>query len=147
MKLCPICGLAKDVSAFYRTSSYCKPCHKQRSREYRKQPHQRTKIRAAKNAWLKDHPEVNRRNVAAFRARRRASRVPVIVSPDHVLVREAVTRLGMTKQRVQQLIDHGQLAAIRERGRWAIDRADLERMLEQRAQVTDRLGDARPAED
>ncbi len=73
--------------------------------------------------------------------------MPVIVSPDHVLVREAVTRLGMTKQRVQQLIDHGQLAAIRERGRWAIDRADLERMLEQRVQVTDRLGDARPAED
>jgi len=127
-----MCGVAKDVSAFYPTSSYCKPCHKQRSREYRKQPHQRTKIRAAKNAWLKDHPEVNRRNVAAFRARRKASRVPVTVSPDHALVREAVIRLGMTKQRMQQLIDHGQLVAVRKGRHWLIDRSDLERFVTQR---------------
>jgi excisionase family DNA binding protein len=123
----------KEDSEFYHTSSYCKPCHNRRSLENRKQPHNRSREREAKKAWLQKHPEVNRRNVAAFRARQKALRAPTVIPLDKVLVSEAVSRLGVRKQRVQQLIDQGRLKAIKDqRGRWLIDRADLDRLVNER---------------
>jgi excisionase family DNA binding protein len=131
-KVCPICGIVKDDSEYYRTSSYCKGCHKRRLLQYRKQPARRNTEREAKRAWSKRHPEVNRRNVAAWRARQKALRPESSPPADRVTVREAVERLGLTKQRIQQLIDRGQLAAIRVRGRWQIERSALERMIVER---------------
>jgi excisionase family DNA binding protein len=142
LKTCPICGLAKDERLFYRTSSYCRQCHNQRSLLYRKQPHRREKERAAKRAWLKQHPEVNRRNVAAYRARRKMASFAQSIPDDRVLVEEAVVQLGVTKQRIQQLIDGGRLRAMRIRGRWLIDQADLDRMIEERELSRDHSQDS-----
>jgi excisionase family DNA binding protein len=64
------------------------------------------------------------------------------IPDDRVLVEEAVVQLGVTKQRIQQLIDGGRLRAMRIRGRWLIDQADLDRMIEERELSRDHSQDS-----
>ena len=136
VKQCPDCGKTSDEVKFYQRTRRCAKCHNARMVADRKKPSRRAKVRATNNAWLKAHKEVNRQNVAAFRARKRATRPASTIPPDRVTVREAVARLGITKQYVSLLIDQGQLNATRERGRWLIDRAELDRVVQERAVST-----------
>jgi excisionase family DNA binding protein len=126
---CPECG-ETDPEKFYRTVSRCKQCHKRWNLAYRKSPGPREKEREAKNRWLKAHPEVNRANVAAYRARNPKARWAP--PPGMVTSSQAAEILGFTRQYIGELIDQGRLAFRRD-GRYVlVDRADVERLLAER---------------
>lgn len=85
-KYCPDCGCDRPLSAFYRVKAanyaggyrygaYCKVHTRQRSAQaMRDAPADsplREKARRSKREWIAAHPEVNRRNQAATRARKK----------------------------------------------------------------------------
>src|SRR4051794_20503025 len=113
VKRCPDCGKTKDETEFYSSSSYCKQCHNARMVRNRKQPHRRNQVNAANNEWLKRHLDVNRRNAAAFRERKRQKHLAweQSIPPNTVPVQEAATLLGVSRQRVHQFIQAKQLIA------------------------------------
>jgi predicted amidophosphoribosyltransferase len=69
---CATCG--RPIDHDWLTTSNCKACHAEKRREAqaRYRETHRDEINRANAAWLKAHPEVNRANVAASRARKRA---------------------------------------------------------------------------
>jgi excisionase family DNA binding protein len=128
-KPCLICG-ETDPEKFYRTVSHCKQCHKRWNLAYRKKPGLREKVREAKNRWLKAHPEVNQKNVAAHRERHPKARWAP--PPTMVTATQAAKLLGVSRQYIHQLIDEEKLADRGEGRLILIDRADVERLLAER---------------
>jgi hypothetical protein len=85
-RFCPDCGCDRPLTDFYRVKAasyaggyrygaYCKEHTRQRSAQAMRDAPQdsplREKARTSKREWIKAHPEVNRRNQAATRARKK----------------------------------------------------------------------------
>jgi excisionase family DNA binding protein len=126
-KPCPECGETDPALFYSRNTVRCKRHHGAWMVAHRKKPGQREKVREAKNRWLKAHPEVNRANVAAYRARNPKARWTPPAG--RVTSSQAAKILGVTRQYIGELIDQGRLAFRRD-GRYVlVDRAEVERLL------------------
>jgi len=69
---CATCG--RPIDHDWLTTSNCKTCHaeKRRAAQVRYRQEHRAAVNAYNAQWLKEHPEVNRANVARARQRKRA---------------------------------------------------------------------------
>lgn len=106
---CPRCGA--EFAPQRLTSSYCDDCQRavNRANNARYRERKREDVRARNRAYQAANPDKNREAVARHREKERAQRRSRPAKPGTLTATQAAALLGMSRQRVYQLREAGEL--------------------------------------